>query len=163
MTHPLTEKTSDKLYEEFVDSNFSHWDNVDFLIEDGFITTQNLMQIGADWQLRQVTKWLSEQGYYFVETDDEGDFSGDPESTRELLVRLKKAMRPEHVMNNKTEIGYRLTWKSDTHRTRKEAYFVSRTMAEMMYDEKLAEGKKPKLRKEKTATTFDVMRPQENN
>ena len=95
MTHPLTEKTSDKLYEEFVDSNFSHWDNVDFLTEDGFITTQNLMQIGADWQLRQVTKWLSEQGYYFVETDDEGDFSGDPESTRELLVRLKKAMRPQ--------------------------------------------------------------------
>ena len=66
-------------------------------------------------------------------------------------------------MNNKTEIGYRLTWKSDTHRTRKEAYFVSRTMAEMMYDEKLAEGKKPKLWKEKTATTFEVMRPQENN
>ena len=152
MTHPLT----DEMIEEIAQFNSD-------LTSEQVFNRDCDMRAAADWQLAQVTKWLSEQGYYFLETDDEGDISGDYESTRELLVRLKKAMRPEHVMNNKTEIGYRLTWKSDTHRTRKEAYFVSRTMAKMMYDEKLAEGKKPKLRKEKTATTFDVMRPQENN
>ena len=55
--HPLTDKTSDKLYEEFVDSNFSHWDETDYLVEDGYITTQNLMQIGADWQLECDAEW----------------------------------------------------------------------------------------------------------
>lgn len=56
------------------------------------------------------------------------------------------------MTNNKTEIKYRLTWKSDTQRTRKEAYFATRTMAEEWYDEKLTEGKKPQLWTEETTT-----------
>ena len=85
MTHPLTEKTSDKLYEEFVDSNFSHWDNVDFLKEDGFITTQNLMQIGADWQLEQVIDWLKD----YTKTVE---FLKHPHY---VVTELEKAMRPQ--------------------------------------------------------------------
>ena len=86
MTHPLTDKISDKLYEEFVDSNFSHWDNVDFLKEDGFITTQNLMQIGADWQLEQVIEYLKSEivnakGGFIVVND-------------ERLLEIEKEMRP---------------------------------------------------------------------
>ncbi len=65
-------------------------------------------------------------------------------------------------MNNKTEIKYRLTWKSDTQRTRKEANFDTRTIAERWYDEKLAEGKKPQLLKVETTTTFEAMRPQQD-
>ena len=56
------------------------------------------------------------------------------------------------MTNNKTKIKYRLTWKSDTQRTRKEAYFSTRMMAEEWYDEKLAEGKKPQLSMEETTT-----------
>jgi hypothetical protein len=63
-------------------------------------------------------------------------------------------------MHSKTEVRYRITWKSNTQRTRSEAYFVYRTMAETWYDEKLAEGKKPKLWKETTTTTFEAIRPQ---
>lgn len=66
-------------------------------------------------------------------------------------------------MNNKTEIRYRLTWKSDTQRTRSEAYFAFRSIAEEWYNEKLAEGKKPQLWKEETTTTFEAMRPQEES
>ena len=68
-------------------------------------------------------------------------------------------------MNNKTVIGYRVTWKSDTQRTRREAYFAFCDRAETWYAEKLAEGKKPQLWKEETTTTFEAMRPQqqENN
>ena len=62
-------------------------------------------------------------------------------------------------MNNKTEIRYRLTWTSNDQRTRKEAYFVYREMAETWYDEKLAAGKKPQLWKEETTTTFEAMHP----
>ena len=86
MTHPLTEKTSDKLYEEYVDSNFSHWDNVDFLKEDGFITTQNLMQIGADWQLEQVIEWIKGCPTYHLRYITE---------KRKMLAELRKAMRPQ--------------------------------------------------------------------
>ena len=64
-------------------------------------------------------------------------------------------------MDNKTEIKYRLTWKSDTQRTRKEAYFPTRKIAEEWYDEKLAEGKNPQLWKVETTTTFEVIRPQQ--
>ena len=64
-------------------------------------------------------------------------------------------------MDSKTEVRYRLTWKSNTQRTRSEAYFVYRTMAEKWYDDKLAEGKKPQLWKEETTTTFEAMRPQQ--
>jgi hypothetical protein len=53
-----------------------------------------------------------------------------------------------------TEIRYYLTWKSDTQRNRKEAYFDTRTMAEEWYNEKLTEGKKPKLWQEETTTIF---------
>ena len=63
------------------------------------------------------------------------------------------------IMDSKTEVRYRLTWKSNTQRTRSEAYFAYRTMAETWYDEKLAEGKKPQLWKEETTTTFEAMRP----
>ena len=51
-----------------------------------------------------------------------------------------------------TEIKYRLTWKSNTQRNRKEAYFDTRTMAEEWYREKLKEGKKPKIWLEETIT-----------
>ena len=68
------------------------------------------------------------------------------------------------IMDNKTEIRYRLTWKSDTQRTPKVAHFPCRyrTMAETWYEEKLSEGKNPQLWKIKTTTTFEVMRPQED-
>ena len=56
------------------------------------------------------------------------------------------------MTNNNPEIKYRLTWKSDTQRTRKEAYFATRTRAEEWYDEKLTEGKKPQLWTEETTT-----------
>ena len=49
-----------------------------------------------------------------------------------------------------TETKYRLTWKSDTQHTRKEAYFPTLEMAEMWYNEKLTEGKKPNLWQEET-------------
>ena len=57
-----------------------------------------------------------------------------------------------------TEIKYQLTWKSDTQRTRKEAYFPTRTMAEEWYDEKLAEGKKPQLLMVETTTIFHKLK-----
>ena len=65
------------------------------------------------------------------------------------------------IMDNKTEIRYRLTWKSDTQRTPKVAHFPSRGLsyAEEWYEEKLSEGKNPQLWKIKTTTTFEVMRP----
>ena len=58
------------------------------------------------------------------------------------------------MTNNKTKIKYRLTWKSDTQRTRKEAYFSTCTTAEEWYDEKLKEGKKPQLWMEETTTVL---------
>ena len=67
-------------------------------------------------------------------------------------------------MNNKTEIKYWVTWKSGIQHT-KEGYasgwakFTCRENAETWYDEKLAEGKKPQLWKEKIASTFEAMRP----
>ena len=66
-------------------------------------------------------------------------------------------------MNGKTVIRYRVTWKSNTQRTRREAYFASYDRAEEWYAEKLAESKKPQLWKEETTTTFEAIRPQEDN
>ena len=66
-------------------------------------------------------------------------------------------------MNGKTDIRYRLTWKSDTQRTRREAHFASLKLAESFYDEKLAEGKNPQLWKIETTTAFEALRPQEDN
>ena len=68
-------------------------------------------------------------------------------------------------MKNKTDIRYRLTWKSDTQRTPKVAHFPCRyrTMAETWYEEKLSEGKNPQLWKIETTTTFEVIHPQEDN
>jgi len=60
--------------------------------------------------------------------------------------------------NSKTEVRYRLTWKSNTQRTRSEAYFSYRTMAETWYDEKLAEGKKPQLWMEETTTILHKLK-----
>ena len=60
-------------------------------------------------------------------------------------------------MNSKTDIRYRLTWKSDTQPGHKVAYFVYRTMAEKWFDEKVAEGKSPQLWKEETTTTFEAL------
>ena len=71
-----------------------------------------------------------------------------------------KPIFPKEVVQ---KVRYYLTWKSDTQRTRKEAYFASRTIAEEWYNEKLTEGKKPKLWKEETTTTFEAMRPQEED
>ena len=68
-------------------------------------------------------------------------------------------------MDKRTEIMYRLTWKSDTQRTPKVAHFPSsgRSYAEECYEEKLAEGKNPQLWKVETITTFENMYPQEDN
>ena len=66
-------------------------------------------------------------------------------------------------MNSKTIIKYRVTWKSDTQRTRREACFDSCDRAEKWYAEKLAEGKEPQLWKEETTTTFEALHQQENN
>ena len=87
MTHPLTDKISDKLYEEFVDSNFSHWDETDYLVEDGFITTQNLMQIGADWQLKRVIRYLENDLEFVLWSDS-------------FMDKFKKAMRPQQQEDN---------------------------------------------------------------
>ena len=57
-----------------------------------------------------------------------------------------------------TEIKYRLTWKSDTQRTRKEGYFPTLEMAEEWYNEKLTEGKKPVLWQEETTTILRKLR-----
>ena len=59
-------------------------------------------------------------------------------------------------MNNKTEIKYWVTWKSGIQRTAK---FTHLENAETWHDEKLAEGKKPQLWKEKIANTFEAIRP----
>ena len=51
-----------------------------------------------------------------------------------------------------TETKYLVSWKSDTQRSRKEAIFGTLEMAEVWYDEKLEEGKKPHLWQEETTT-----------
>lgn len=53
-----------------------------------------------------------------------------------------------------TKTRYRLTWKSDSQRNRKEGYFPTLTMVEEWYDRKLREGKKPQLWIEETTTTL---------
>ena len=57
-----------------------------------------------------------------------------------------------------TETKYLVSWKSDTQRTRKEAYFDTLWGAETWYDEKLTEGKKPKLWMEETTTILMKLR-----
>ena len=80
MTHPLTDEIMRKIH-----GNRPGYSNP--FDEDD-------MRAAADWQLEQVIRWLDEQGYYFVETDGEGNFLDDPEPNTELLYRLKKTMRP---------------------------------------------------------------------
>ena len=75
MTHPLT-------------------DEMCYGMRVGYSSAES-MRAAADWQLEQVIRWLDEQGYYFVETDGEGNFLDDPEPNTELLYRLKKTMRPQ--------------------------------------------------------------------
>ena len=58
-------------------------------------------------------------------------------------------------MKNETHTRYRVTWKSDTQRTRKEAQFALLKIAEEYYEEKLAEGKNPQLWKQETTVTFE--------
>jgi hypothetical protein len=79
MTHPLTDEICRDL-------QLDHWR------DDWYVTD---MRAAADWQLNQVLTWLSDQGYYFVETDYEGNFLDHPEPTLQLLVRLMTAMRPQ--------------------------------------------------------------------
>ena len=86
MKHPLTDEICDALWDE----NGQYY----ALYEEVRLTCRAAYDKGADWQLEQVIKWLDEQGYYFVETDDEGNFLDDPEPNTELLYRLKKTMRP---------------------------------------------------------------------
>ena len=80
--HPLTDEMCEGLMERT--SKYPYTDDV---IVD--------MRAAADWQLERVLMWLDEQGYYFVETDGEGNFLDDPEPNIELLYRLMKAMRPQ--------------------------------------------------------------------
>lgn len=61
-------------------------------------------------------------------------------------------------MTKKTKTRYGITWESNTQPTRKVGYFSSLERAEAWYDEKLAEGKNPKLWKEETTTTFEALR-----
>ena len=65
-------------------------------------------------------------------------------------------------MNSKTKSRCRISWKSDIQRTRKEAFFAYRDLAEEWYYEKLAEGKKPQFYKVEITTTREVMRQQED-
>ena len=65
------------------------------------------------------------------------------------------------IMNSRTKSRYRVSWKSDTQRTRKEAFFAYRDLAEEWYYEKLSEGKKPQFYKVEITTTPEVMRPQQ--
>ena len=75
---------------------------------------------------------------------------------REDEESISIAKQKGNVTKNNPEVEfdvkYRVIWKSDTQRTRKEAYFPTRPMAEEWYDEKLAEGKNPHLWMEETTT-----------
>ena len=87
MTPPLTDEICEELSSwqlDILDPHLAHEERSD-------------MRASADWQLEQVIRWLSEQGYYFVETDGEGNFLDNPEPTYVLLDCLKKAMRPQVV------------------------------------------------------------------
>ena len=67
-------------------------------------------------------------------------------------------------MKNETHTNYVLTWESDTQPPPpKQAHFALLEIAETWYDEKLAEGKNPRLWKAVTTVTFEEMRPQEDN
>ena len=71
MAHPLTDKICYQISEKNMES---------------YGDTRAALRDAADWQLEQVVTWLSEQGYYYVEAESEGDF---------LVERLTKAMRPQ--------------------------------------------------------------------
>lgn len=62
-------------------------------------------------------------------------------------------------MKDKTITTYRVTWNPDILDSLKEESYAFLNMAEVCYFEKEAEGKNPKLWKEETTTTFEVMRP----
>ena len=90
MTHPVL-----PTQEQFAEWDSEYFDgerqNFDVMMSKAF-------QAGADWQLKKVLEWLDEQGYYFVETDGEGNFLDNPEPNLELMTRLMKAMRPPSLV-----------------------------------------------------------------
>ena len=97
-------------------------------------------------------KWLKEE---FIAESIERERAAQ-KKRREDEESISIAKQKGNVTKNNPEVEfdvkYRVIWKSDTQRTRKEAYFPTRPMAEEWYDEKLAEGKNPHLWMEETTT-----------
>ncbi len=73
MTHPLTDKICDQIQDSVHPCDPEN------------------MRAAADWQLKQVMKWLDKNISNY--TDD--DYLGDCEPLHKLQDDLKKAMRPQ--------------------------------------------------------------------
>jgi hypothetical protein len=86
MTHPLTD---DKLHDEYDGYLEEGWCNSIYCPDD--------MRAVADWQLKQVMKWLGKNLSNY--TDD--SYLGDMRPLHRLDDDLKEAMRPTQVASGR--------------------------------------------------------------